>query len=914
MEAEENSEREAFPQMENLEPEQIDGERCMNDVLQANDDVLRRHSIHHCFQGELEAISPKPESLRFRTDTDGITLELSSLLALRPPSDVFIATKWWKHKCYRKLIDKMSPLWQCGSAELREYRKHVPGLFLCSSLSGTNVLLCAGLKENADPQTTATFFEDLGTTTLGQWFCQRVDNLLRRTWDELRLVAPESHTLLNNMVGLKLSTGTPLRVYRSDWIHFATAFDNATGHYASIDGEACPFEVKILIECFGQKMSHSTTTDASQLDEDGVSPDVDPLKTLVDLRLRREFVERCAVHIGVSVGLQDPDVSTLWHRNLRYRLFPHDWQMYSVMGMDSVANITTRKDRKPTAVLNCTLVNDTFDLTFAQAYNPISTKMSGGWEDRLTNGLPVTLAAASGVAIRKATKSTQDFVKSAIDGTIQGCLHEIVKDVNPHVLARFEVVLTCEGENLSEERTNEQVKHLVAALRQELSGTIPVVIPVHSNVLREYASDILTQLAKPIHVANVGTTQWHSRNDVVTIAICEVLLRLLLVGRVEARERAYLHSLGINPERPWEGFCSLTEPDATAGWKLKEEAFNTWAREAVLTAPPWYLPSYNDSAMFRRMHETILLLRLSTYNEQGGRVTGETMAEIYWKHVKKELTAIMLSRNMRVLTTADGGDALFDGTIEGRGVRVTGKIKVEHLANMLCDVETRNLPRFCTCEAVIGEISRLGISTDTLRQHLLEVIRADAELSTFPYVQKRTLNTIKAGLLIRVQGGEHVNRDVCLRAHSIVSGDFGARVRQGDLGHLVSWVILVINRLESVCNENTTALTNCLAYVSALVLQQRGFQLDISAVKAFRTTRKIPVRKLQQARILSDGMEGRLNRLHEDILTIAQRRHRRRPAMAERRSSTSSLSSDETIVGQYINGSRSRRLIFTDED
>eukprot|EP00058_Branchiostoma_floridae_P000166 XP_002585654.1 hypothetical protein BRAFLDRAFT_111621 [Branchiostoma floridae] len=892
---------------------EIDSERSTNDVLLANDDVLRRHSIDLSFDGELEAISPPPDSLRFSTDTDGITLELSSLLALRPPSDVFVATKWWKQKCYRKLMEKMSPPWQYRSPELHEYRRNVPGVFLCASLCGTNVLLCAVLKDDADPQTVATFFEDLGSSTLGSWLFQRVKSLLKRTWDELRVIAPTSNTLLHNLVGLKLKTGDPIRVYRSDWIHFATAFDSAKAHYATSDEETCPFEVRTLLECFGQKMSHSTANNATQMDEIGASPDVDPLKTLADLKLRREFVERCALHIGVSVALEDSEVATLWHRNLRYRLFPHDRQMFNVMGLDSVANMCSRKDRKPTTVLTGTMETETFNLTFAQAYNPLSTKMSGGWRDRLTNGLPVTLATASGVAVHKATKSTQDFLQSAMDGTIQGCLWEIVKDINPRVRARFEAVLTCGGEDLSEELANEQVKHLVTALRRELSSTIPVIIPVHSNVLREYAASILAQLAKPIHAANVGSTEWHSRTDVITIAISEIIIRLMLVGRVEARERAYLHSLGIDPDRPWEGFSSLTEPDATAGWKLKGNLVETWARDAVLNAPPWFLPSPNDSAMFRRMHETLCAINI-TYNDQRDSVTAEslarTMAEMYWTHVKRDLTAIMLSRHMRVLTSADGNDALFDGTLERRGVRVTGKIQVGNLTNMLCDVGTRNLPRFCSSEAVIGEISRLGITVETLRQQLLIVIGEDADLTTFPQVQKHNLSTVKAGFLIRVQGGQHVNRDVCLRAYAILSADFGARVRQETLDHSVRWVTLVLNRLAGVSNENTTSMTNCLAYISALVLRKKGCRLDISAVKAFRTTRKIPVKKLQEARILSSGMEDRLNKLHKDIWKETQGRHR--TDVTEQTSS--SLSSDQTTVQQDAKRARARRLIFTDED
>eukprot|EP00058_Branchiostoma_floridae_P008533 XP_002594021.1 hypothetical protein BRAFLDRAFT_68539 [Branchiostoma floridae] len=54
---------------------------------------------------------------------------------------------------------------------------------------------------------------------------------------------------------------------------------------------------------------------------------------------------------GVSVTLEDSEFASLWQRNLRYRLFPRDWQMFNVMGLDSVANMCGRKDSKPTTLL-----------------------------------------------------------------------------------------------------------------------------------------------------------------------------------------------------------------------------------------------------------------------------------------------------------------------------------------------------------------------------------------------------------------------------------------------------------------------------------------------------------------------------------------------------------------------------------
>ncbi|XP_035670627.1 uncharacterized protein LOC118412102 [Branchiostoma floridae] len=767
--------------MEELSNDDHCEQRTLEDVLRANDDILEKHSIHRCLEGELEAISPNPETIRLQTDTDGLTLELTSLQAIRPPSDVFIATRW-KTKCCRKLVEKMAPPWRYRTAQLQTYGRDVPGIFLCQSLCGTNIVLCAVLKHDTDTQAASDFYEQLGSSTLGSWLSERAEGLIKRTWHELRELAPTSNTLLHNLARQKLQTGTPIRVYKADWVQFAMAFDNALAQQISEDGETCPFTVKIVLECFGQKMAHSTENNAAQLDDANATPNVDPLKTLADLRMRMEFVGRSVVHIGVSVGFQDCSLSSLWHRNLHYKLFNQNWQKYSVMGMGSVINVTTRKDRRPAAALSRAMTTDTFDLTYAQAYNPLSSKMSSGWTKALTSGLPVTLAAASGLALNNATKTTHGFVQTALDGAVQASLEEIIMDLNPRAHARFEVVLTCDGEDLTTEAATEQVKYLVATLRRELSASIPVIIPVHASALHQYAVKILADLTKPIMAANVENTQGHSRLEVTTIAISEVLFRLMLFGRVERRKSAYLHGLGIHPDSPWEGFSSLVEPNGTSGWALKEGLFDTWAREGLLSAPPWRLVSSNDNDMLCRMHQTLSAIH-SAFQEHNGRDCdtsfAQTMAEIYWNHVKSDLTAIMLSRKMRALTQQDGRDALFDGTVEARGVRVTGKMDVGKLATLLCEVSSTNLPTFCSCEAVVDTVSRLGISADSLRQQMLEVLRQDQDLTTFPYVdaKKCGLKSVRAGLLLRVQGGQNVYRDVCIRAHCIVSEEFAARVK-----------------------------------------------------------------------------------------------------------------------------------------
>ncbi|XP_066304550.1 uncharacterized protein [Branchiostoma lanceolatum] len=852
--------------------------RHYDDAVRANDGLLQNHSLHQCLEGDLEAISPEPASLRLQTDTDGITLELNSLQAIRPPSDVFVATRW-KPKCCRKLVEKMTPSWIYRSVQLQKYGRDVPGAFLCQSLCGTNILLCASLRWDADSQAASDFYDELGSSTLGNWLSQRAESLLKRTWDELRRLAPTSNTLLHNLARQKLNTGIPLRVYKADWLQFAMAFDSALAQLTAGDGEMCPFAVRIVLECFGQKMPHNTANDAAQLDEVNATPNVNPLKTLADLRIRKEFVGTSALHIGVSVGLQDRAVSTLWHRNLRVSLFNQNWQKYNVMGMDDVINITTRKDRKPAAALSRAMTTDTFDLTYAQAYNPLSSKMSSGWTKSLTNGLPVTLAAASGLALHKATKSTHDFVQTALDGTVQASLEEITMDLNPATYARFEVVLTCDGEDLSSEAATEQVKYLVATLRRELSGPIPVIIPVHSTVLHRFAHRTLTDLTKPIHAANVDTTQGHSRLEVTTIAISEVLFRLLLVGRVDGRESAYLHGLGIRPDSPWNGFTTVAEPSDTTGWTVKKGLVDTWAREGVLCAPPWRLLSANDNGMFCRMHRTlsVILTTCEDHPERGSDLAA-AFAEIYWTHVRTELTQIMLSRNMRALLPIDGIDALFHGTLEGRGVRVTGKIDVAKVTDMLCDVAPANLPTFCSFEAVVDAISRQGISAESLRHQMLELLRQDRELTTFPYVdvKKGGLKAVRAGFLLRVQGGEHVYRDICIRANAIVSGDFGARLKRESLDPSKSWVTQVLQRIETVSNENTTLTTNCIAFVYAVLLHKRGFKLNVAAIKKFRCNRHIPVMKLQEANVLGRGMSGRLNEAHQDIVRLTNIPDRRR--------------------------------------